>query len=90
MTKRGEHTVTDGPLDASPERDRAEGGALPQPSATDASPGKRELSPEQRQRLIEAAAYFRAERRGFAPGYELDDWLMAEAEINAAPWPGKT
>ncbi|HEY8507133.1 MAG TPA: DUF2934 domain-containing protein [Steroidobacteraceae bacterium] len=28
------------------------------------------------------AAYFRAERRGFAPGHELDDWLAAEREID--------
>jgi len=27
------------------------------------------------------SAYFRAERRGFAPGHELEDWLAAEAEI---------
>jgi hypothetical protein len=26
-------------------------------------------------------AYFRAERRGFAPGYEVEDWLAAEAEV---------
>jgi len=31
--------------------------------------------------LISAAAYFRAERRNFEPGHELDDWLDAEAEI---------
>ena len=29
---------------------------------------------------IAVAAYFRAEKRGFAPGRELDDWLAAEAE----------
>jgi hypothetical protein len=29
------------------------------------------------------AAYFRAERRGFAPGYEIEDWLAAEAEVAA-------
>jgi hypothetical protein len=29
---------------------------------------------------IAVAAYFRAERRGFAPGGELEDWLCAEAE----------
>ena len=34
-----------------------------------------------RQRMISEAAYYRAERRGFAPGSELDDWLAAEAEI---------
>ncbi len=31
---------------------------------------------------IAEAAYFHAERRGFAPGHELDDWLAGEGEIN--------
>jgi hypothetical protein len=31
---------------------------------------------------IAVAAYYRAERRGFAPGGELDDWLEAERELN--------
>lgn len=31
---------------------------------------------------IARAAYFRSERRGFAPGYELEDWLAAEREVN--------
>lgn len=35
----------------------------------------------QRQAMIAEAAYYRAERRGFAPGHELEDWLRAEAEI---------
>ena len=30
---------------------------------------------------IAEAAYFRAERRGFAPGHELEDWLAAEDEV---------
>jgi hypothetical protein len=30
---------------------------------------------------IAEAAYFHAERRGFAPGHELDDWLAGEAEV---------
>ena len=37
-----------------------------------------------REAMIRAGAYFRAERRGFAPGAELDDWLAAEAEVDAA------
>ncbi len=41
--------------------------------------------PAERQRLIEIAAYFRAERRGFAPGHDWADWLEAEAEIEAQP-----
>lgn len=39
------------------------------------------ISLEERQRLIAEAAYYIAERRGFAAGCELDDWLQAEAEI---------
>lgn len=31
--------------------------------------------------LIETAAYFIAEGRGFAPGKELSDWLRAESEV---------
>ncbi len=30
---------------------------------------------------IELAAYYCAERRGFTPGRELDDWLDAEREL---------
>ena len=26
-------------------------------------------------------AYYRAEKRGFAPGHEIEDWLAAEREI---------
>lgn len=35
----------------------------------------------QMQALIAEAAYYRAERRGFAPGQEIEDWLAAEKEI---------
>ena len=31
--------------------------------------------------MIEEAAYFLAEKRGFSPGYELQEWLQAEAQI---------
>jgi hypothetical protein len=30
---------------------------------------------------IAERAYYKAERRGFAPGFELDDWLAAEREV---------
>jgi hypothetical protein len=39
---------------------------------------------EARYRWIAHAAYLRAEKRGFAPGREVDDWLAAEAEFVAA------
>jgi len=31
--------------------------------------------------MIREAAYYRAEKRGFAPGLEAEDWLHAEAEV---------
>jgi hypothetical protein len=40
-----------------------------------------------REERIRVAAYFKAERRGFEPGHELDDWLAAEREIDAADRP---
>lgn len=30
---------------------------------------------------ISEAAYFIAQRRGFQPGHEVDDWLEAEAQV---------
>lgn len=40
-----------------------------------------ELTTEELNRMIAAAAYHRAEQRGFAAGHELEDWLAAEVEI---------
>ncbi len=37
---------------------------------------------EQRRHYVEMAAYYIAERRGFAPGNPLEDWVQAEAEID--------
>jgi hypothetical protein len=41
------------------------------------------VSAEARRALIAQSAYLRAERRGFAPGHETEDWLAAEAEVDA-------
>ena len=41
------------------------------------------ITTEERMRMVETAAYYRAERRGFVSGQEADDWLAAEAEIDA-------
>ena len=42
------------------------------------------IEPEARDALIAEAAYFRSAHRGFEPGHEVDDWLAAESEIDAA------
>ncbi|MDP8983573.1 MAG: DUF2934 domain-containing protein [Pseudomonadota bacterium] len=41
------------------------------------------VSESERRRLIEQAAYLRAERRNFMPGHELEDWVAAEAEVDS-------
>jgi hypothetical protein len=37
---------------------------------------------DQRAHYVEVAAFYIAERRGFAPGDPLQDWVAAEAEID--------
>lgn len=37
---------------------------------------------DNREARIAERAYWRAERRGFAPGHELEDWLHAEREVD--------
>jgi hypothetical protein len=48
-----------------------------------AAPLAATVSVEARRAMIAQAAYLRAERRGFASGGEVEDWLAAEAEIDA-------
>lgn len=49
--------------------------ATPVPVASDA--------PAERHAMIAEAAYYIAERRGLAPGHELEDWLCAEREMSS-------
>ena len=60
----------------------------PEPQAVDIakqqSPSARISPPrsaEEIYRLIQEAAYFKAEARHFSPGVELQDWLEAEEEV---------
>jgi DUF2934 family protein len=41
------------------------------------------IDPEARRQLVAAEAYFLAERRGFAAGNEVQDWVAAEAAVDA-------
>jgi hypothetical protein len=40
------------------------------------------IDPDLRHRLISEAAFERYQRRGFADGYDLDDWLEAEEQVD--------
>jgi hypothetical protein len=52
-----------------------------QPTAS--APAGGSVADETRRAMIAEAAYLRAEQRGFASGYELEDWLLAEREVDA-------
>ena len=67
---------------------KAPGAGARRKAAPGAGAGKKQASPpppgvtdRERYLLIAEAAYYRAERRGFAPGHELEDWLDAETEV---------
>jgi hypothetical protein len=48
-----------------------------------AAPTPTGIDPEVRRQLVAAEAYFLAERRGFAAGNELQDWVIAEAAVDS-------
>lgn len=58
--------------------------AAPSSNAKPADQESRSLgiTAEERYKMIAHLAYLRAERRGFAPGHEMDDWLQAESELD--------
>jgi Protein of unknown function (DUF2934) len=41
------------------------------------------VSEDQRRGMIALSAYLRAERRGFSPEGQAEDWLAAEKEVDA-------
>ncbi len=44
---------------------------------------RRVISSDERRRLISLAAYYRAQRTGFGKTNPVEDWLLAEREIDA-------
>jgi len=70
------------PADPAPSADNARRAARSRKSPP-ATPAGARVTSEARRALIAEAAYLRAERRGFSPGHETDDWLAAEAEVDA-------
>jgi hypothetical protein len=71
--------------------DVPDSGFDPEPTTDDdrsarwVQPGADAGANEALRRRIAERAYLRAERRGFAPGRELEDWLAAESDEAAAP-----
>jgi hypothetical protein len=72
------------PADPVPVTDAAAARRAPRGRKSSAeTPVRAQLTPEARRALVAETAYLRAERRGFAPGHETEDWLAAEAEVDA-------
>lgn len=40
------------------------------------------IDPDKFQAMIATRAYYKAEKRGFAVGHEMEDWLEAEKEVS--------
>jgi hypothetical protein len=45
--------------------------------------GTTSIDPELRRQMVADEAYFLAEKRGFEPGHDVDDWLAAEAIVDS-------
>jgi hypothetical protein len=52
-------------------------------SAESGTPICASIDPDVRRRLVAAEAYFLAERRGFAAGQEVEDWVAAEVVVDS-------
>ena len=63
---------------------RTGAGTSATPAAAALADAAAAILPGERQTLIAQAAYFLAERRGFSPGHELEDWLAAEQDVERA------
>jgi hypothetical protein len=57
-------------------------GSVPQTQQAGETVTRVHVDNDARRRMIEQAAYFHAEKRGFAEGGALQDWLEAEAEVD--------
>ena len=67
---------------AKPNRTRKAKAAKATLEAPPASAELTSITRSDRQAMIATAAYYRAEKRHFSPGSELEDWIAAEAEID--------
>jgi hypothetical protein len=66
-----------------PSKKRARSRTTSESTPRSATASSAAVSDEVRRAMISEAAYLRAEQRGFASGYELEDWLLAEREVDA-------
>jgi Protein of unknown function (DUF2934) len=63
--------------------ERTNGAAMVALESEAASAATSSIDPEVRRQMVAAEAYFRAERRGFAAGQEVEDWIAAEGVVDS-------
>jgi hypothetical protein len=63
--------------------ERTNGAAMVVLESEAASAPTSSIDPEVRRQMVAAEAYFRAERRGFAAGQEVEDWIAAESVVDS-------
>jgi hypothetical protein len=80
-----EAAARSGPRQAAPQEAPAHDTSL-RPAPLEEKPvnlqGLAGVTAEQRLRMVSEAAYYIAEKRGFAPGNDAQDWAQAEREID--------
>jgi hypothetical protein len=69
---------------ASPSSASKSGASAETPSPSNPVPSNTSafIEADRRRAMIADAAYYRAARRDFGPGRELEDWYLAESEID--------
>ena len=63
--------------------ERTDGPAAAVLESEEATGATSRIDPEVRRQMVAAEAYFRAERRGFAAGQEVEDWIAAESVVDS-------
>ncbi len=63
-------------------RARKQSPASAQPVMEDTAQGS-SIGADERERMIRDAAYFRYQQGGCVDGHDVEDWLSAEAEVDA-------
>ena len=63
--------------------ERTDGPAMVAVESETATAATSSIDPEVRRQMVAAEAYFRAERRGFAAGQEVEDWIAAESVVDS-------
>jgi len=81
MAAKKERPAPERPAPAKAPKTRTTKTEAPKTAPSFGAHARAEVSAEEVRKLIAEAAYYRAKKRGFTPGHEVEDWVQAEAEV---------